>query len=56
MLFRSVRDEVTGELKSNVTLDGEAAPEFDSVYRLITPDTRILLRPMFEDEEKSNPV
>lgn len=50
------RDEATGELKSSVTLDGEAAPEFDSTYRLITPDTRILLRPMFEDEEQSVPV
>ena len=47
-----VRDDVTGELKASVTLDGEAAPEFDSIYRLITPDTRILLRPLFEDEEK----
>lgn len=51
-----VRDEVTGDLKASVTLDGEAAPEFDSIYRLITPDTRILLRPMFEDEEQPTPV
>lgn len=51
-----VRDEATGELKAHVTLDGEAAPEFDSVYRLIKPDTRILLRPMFEDEADSTPV
>jgi hypothetical protein len=43
-----VRDEATGELKATVTLDGEAAPEFDSTYRLIPPDTRILLRPLFE--------
>lgn len=51
-----VRDEATGELKSTVTLDGEAAPEFDSTYRLIAPDTRILLRPMFEVEEQSTSV
>lgn len=51
-----VRDEATGELKSTVTLDGEAAPEFDSIYRLIAPDTRILLRPLFEGEEQSTPV
>lgn len=51
-----VRDETTGELKSTVTLDGEAAPEFDSIYRLIAPDTRILLRPLFEGEERSTPV
>lgn len=51
-----VRDETTGELKSTVTLDGEAAPEFDSIYKLIAPDTRILLRPMFEGEEQSTPV
>jgi len=51
-----VRDEATGELKATVTLDGEAAPEFDSTYRLIPPDTRILLRPLFEDEERSTPV
>lgn len=51
-----VRDEATGELKGHVTLDGEAAPEFDSIYRLIKPDTRILLRPMFDDEQASTPV
>lgn len=51
-----VHDEATGELKSRVTLDGEAAPEFDSIYRLIKPDTRILLRPMFEDAEEPSPV
>ena len=51
-----VRDEATGELKARVTLDGEAAPEFDSIYKLIAPDTRILLRPMFRDEEQSTPV
>ncbi|MDP1736029.1 MAG: hypothetical protein Q8L23_01160 [Caulobacter sp.] len=51
-----VRDEATGELKASVTLDGEAAPEFDSIYKLIRPDTRILLRPMFEDAEEPSPV
>lgn len=50
------RDEATGELKGHVTLDGEAAPEFDSTYRLIKPDTRILLRPMFEHEDESTTV
>ncbi len=51
-----VRDEATGELKASVTLDGVAAPEFDSIYKLIKPDTRILLRPMFEDEDEPSPV
>lgn len=51
-----VRDATTGELRATVTLDGEPAPEFDSIYRLITPDTRILLRPLFEGEEQSTPV
>ncbi|MDO9223717.1 MAG: hypothetical protein Q7U20_08420 [Caulobacter sp.] len=51
-----VRDEVTGELKAQVTLDGEAAPEFDSIYRLLKPDTRILLRPIFQDSEDATAV
>ncbi|HRD26959.1 MAG TPA: hypothetical protein PLO65_01525 [Caulobacter sp.] len=51
-----VRDEATGDLKAHVTLDGESAPEFDSIYRLIRPDTRILLRPMFENDEQSTTV
>jgi len=51
-----VRDEATGEIRSTATLDGEPAPEFDSVYRLIPPDTRIKLRPMFEDTEEPSPV
>jgi hypothetical protein len=51
-----VRDETTGEIHATGTLDGEAAPEFDSVYRLITPDTRILLRPWFEDTEEPGSV
>jgi len=46
-----VRDDATGELKGKVTIDGEAAPEFDSIYRLIAPSTRIQLRPVFEDTE-----
>ncbi len=50
------RDDATGELKASVTLDGEAAPEFDSTYRLLKPDTRILLRPIFEDEEEPTAV
>lgn len=45
------RDDATGEIKGRVTLDGEAAPEFDSIYRLIAPTTRIQLRPVFEDTE-----
>ena len=51
-----VRDDATGELRGHVTLDGEAAPEFDSTYRLIKPDTRILLRPMFEHEDEPTAV
>jgi hypothetical protein len=51
-----VRDPATGDLKAHVTLDGESAPEFDSIYRLIKPDTRILLRPMFEDDEQPTTV
>jgi len=51
-----VRDEASGELKARVTLDGEAAPEFDSIYRLIKPDTRILLRPMFQENDESTAV
>ena len=50
------RDDSTGDLKGHVTLDGEAAPEFDSTYRLIKPDTRILLRPMFEHEDEATTV
>jgi hypothetical protein len=51
-----VRDEATGELRATVTLDGQAAPEFDSIYRLITPDTRIMLRPMFDETEEPDTV
>lgn len=49
-----IRDDATGEVKGRVTLDGEAAPEFDSTYRLIAPDTRIQLRPVFEDTEATS--
>lgn len=49
-----VRDDATGEVKGKVTLDGEAAPEFDSIYRLIAPETRIQLRPVFEDTEATS--
>lgn len=45
------RDSDTGEVRGRVTLDGEHAPEFDSIYRLIEPDTRILLRPMIDETE-----
>lgn len=45
------RDDATGELKGKVTIDGEAAPEYDSTYRLIAPETRIILRPVFEATE-----
>lgn len=48
-----VRDEATGDLRSTVTLDGVEAPEFNSIYRLIAPETRIQLRPMLDDEEAS---
>jgi hypothetical protein len=47
------RDDATGDIHSRVTLDGEAAPEFDSDYRLLAPDARIKLRPLFEDTETS---
>lgn len=50
------RDDATGDVKGHVTLDGEAAPEFDSTYRLLTPDTRILLRPMFQHEDETTTV
>ncbi|MFZ5668938.1 MAG: hypothetical protein ACOY4K_05555 [Pseudomonadota bacterium] len=48
-----VRNEATGELRSTVTLDGVEAPEFNSTYRLIAPETRIQLRPMLDDAESS---
>ncbi|MBP7704625.1 MAG: hypothetical protein KA105_05005 [Caulobacter sp.] len=44
-----VRDDKTGAIKSSVTIDGEVAPEFDADYRLLAPDARIKLRPLFED-------
>jgi len=48
------RDDKTGLLTSKVTLDGKAAPEFDTDYRLLSPDTRIQLRPVFEETEASS--
>ena len=51
-----VQDDATGDLKASVTLDGEAAPEFGSIYRLIKPDTRSLLRPVFKDEDEPTAV
>lgn len=48
------QDDKTGLVKSTITLDGQAAPEFDTDYRLLSPDTRIQLRPVFEDAEASN--
>lgn len=44
-----VRDDATGAIRSSTTVDGEAAPEFDTDYRLLAPDTRIKLRPVFEN-------
>lgn len=49
-----LQDDKTGLIKSRVTLDGQAAPEFDTDYRLLSPNTRIQLRPIFEDTEASN--
>lgn len=48
------QDDKTGLVKSRITLDGQAAPEFDTDYRLLSPDTRIQLRPVFEDTEASS--
>lgn len=48
------QDDKTGLVKSTITLDGQAAPEFDTDYRLLSPDTRIQLRPVFEDTEASS--
>lgn len=48
------RDDKTGLVKSTLTLDGQAAPEFDTDYRLLSPDTRIQLRPVFEDTQASS--
>ncbi|ATQ42089.1 hypothetical protein [Caulobacter mirabilis] len=47
------RNNETGEVHGRVTLDGEHAPEFDSIYRLIAPDTRIKLRPMIDEPEST---
>ncbi|MDP2260972.1 MAG: hypothetical protein Q8J89_14770 [Caulobacter sp.] len=44
------RDDATGEIAAAATLDGERAPEFDSRFRLLAPDTRVKLRGVFEDK------
>ncbi|MDQ0462494.1 hypothetical protein QO010_000242 [Caulobacter ginsengisoli] len=48
------RDAASGDLVSFVTLDGEMSPDFDSRYRLLTPDARINLRPLIQPEEESS--
>lgn len=45
------RDVSTGEVTSFVTLDGEINSDYDSRYRLLTPDARINLRPLIQPEE-----
>ena len=53
---RYSRDSETGVLQATVTLDGKRAPKFDSQYLLIKPDTRIQLRPLFDDSDDNPPV
>jgi len=43
------RDDVTGEIAASATLDGERAPEYDSRFRLLPPDSRVKLRGVFDD-------
>lgn len=43
------RDTATGEIGAAATLDGERAPEYDSRFRLLAPDTRVKLRGVFQD-------
>lgn len=45
------RDAASGDLTSFVTLDGQVSPDFDSRYRLLTPDARINLRPLIQPED-----
>jgi hypothetical protein len=45
------REISTGDVTSFVTLDGEVSPDYDSRYRLLTPDARINLRPLIQPEE-----
>lgn len=49
---RFVRDGATGDILSTTTVDGAPAPEFDSRFRLLSPDTRIKLRPLIEFTEE----
>jgi hypothetical protein len=46
-----IPDAASGDLDSKVTLDGEAAPDFSTRFRLLAPETRVKLRPMFEPIE-----
>ena len=41
----------TGDVTSFVTLDGKVSPDYDSRYRLLTPDARINLRPLIQPED-----
>lgn len=52
---RFSRDGATGEVLSTTTIDGEVAPEFESRFRLLAPDERVKLRPLFElDDEPTS--
>lgn len=53
---RYTRDSETGLMHATVTVDGKRAPKFDSQYQLIKPDTRIQLRPLFDDSDDNPPV
>lgn len=48
------RDVSTGDVTSFVTLDGELSTDYDSRYRLLTPDARINLRPLIQPEDDNN--
>lgn len=50
------RDVSTGDVTSFVTLDGEVNPDYDSRYRLLTPDARINLRPLIQPEDDTSGV
>lgn len=41
------RDDETGVVRSTTTVAGRAAPEFDSVFRLIKPNPGTPIRPLF---------
>lgn len=49
---RFTRDRATGDILSTTTVDGAPAPEFDSRFRLLPPETRIKLRPLIEFGEE----